>query len=83
MSGHRFRILAKPAFVTFFISTLSSNARSTSISFILFAIHVLYFGNRKEQNEKKKRKRSKNRTLPLRPQDYPLTVSVARKWSRD
>ena len=86
MSGHRFCILAKAAFVTFFYFNFilkQQGAHLSHLFYLQFIFCILAIdGNRPSRAKKNKEKKSKNRTVPLRPQDYPLTVAVARKWSR-
>ena len=84
VSSHRFRTLAKPAFVTFFNFILKLRGAHLFLSFYLqFIFCILAIGRNRPSRTKKKGKKSENRTVPLRPQDYPSAVAVVRKWSRD
>ena len=52
-------------------------------SFYLRFIFCILTIGRNRPSRTKKKKKSENRTVPLRPQDYPSAVAVVRKWSRD
>ena len=85
VSGHRFRTLTKPAFYAFFNFILKLRGAHLFLSFYLqFIFCILAIGRKRPSRTKKKKgKKSENRTVPLRPQDYPSAVAVVRKWSRD
>ena len=83
-TGHRFHTLTKPAFGTFFNFILKLRGAHLFLSFYLqFIFCILAIGRKRPSRTKKKGKKSENRTVPLRPQDYPSAVAVVRKWSRD
>ena len=51
--------------------------------YLRFIFCILMMGRNRPSRTKKKNKKSENRTVPLRPQDYPSAIAVVRKWSRD